>query len=364
MIYWRAPYLRHIENKPGLKPLKRPFLCGRCMIFNGLFLAALGTVSAHVGLFDDRNIGAYFSLKNDIESHGKFSKFKKAIESHPDIEKQLRSKGSQFTIIAPNNEAFKDIDLENMEKEDAKKMIEYHIIPQRIERDTLHNGFLAETLRKEDSLMGRGQVVKFQRCPVTGNYSVGNDVLQAVIANFEEKIFDQPAIEIDRILVPPKNMVSQMLKMPSPRLTMFYAAIDKAGLGSILESTRGLTVFAPNDNAFFVLDSAVLRLLFSPMGEYMLKRLIMFHIVPPQPRQLYSDDMPKDAAMYQTMLPGRALRLERKTSISLEMDTIVLNDQSVVVNANVLCKNGVLHVIDRLLLPKRHWAPMGESIQM
>lgn len=118
------------------------------------------------------------------------------------------------------------------------------------------------------------------------------------------------------------------------------AALDAAGLVDTLRGPGPFTVFAPTDDAFAKLPADSLRSLLAPQARERLRGLLLHHVV--SGRVLAKDLLPSSSA---TSVGGTRLDL-----------SLVVGDARVV-TADVLCANGVIHVIDRVLTPPAASAP-------
>ena len=112
------------------------------------------------------------------------------------------------------------------------------------------------------------------------------------------------------------------------------AAVSAAGLVGALEGPGPFTVFAPTDAAFAKLPAGTVESLLAPAGLETLKRILTHHVV--SGRVLAKDLLPVGQA---TTLAG--------TTVPFGLRVGDAN----VVKADVLCSNGVIHVIDAVLLP-------------
>ncbi len=115
-------------------------------------------------------------------------------------------------------------------------------------------------------------------------------------------------------------------------------AATAAGLVDTLEGAGPLTVFAPTDNAFAALPAGTLEgLLKDPAA---LKKVLLYHVV--------SGAVTSDAVVGLTSTPtveGDAI------TIAVKDGTVVLNGDTKVIATDVAASNGVIHVIDHVLLP-------------
>ncbi|MHC5051881.1 MAG: heme-binding protein [Planctomycetota bacterium] len=112
------------------------------------------------------------------------------------------------------------------------------------------------------------------------------------------------------------------------------AALKAAGLVDALKGQGPFTVFAPTDEAFSRLPAGMVEQLLEPANRARLQAVLTYHVVPG--RVLSKDLLGATAA---TSLEGRAL------SFGLRVG------EANVVNADIECANGVIHVIDRVLMP-------------
>lgn len=117
------------------------------------------------------------------------------------------------------------------------------------------------------------------------------------------------------------------------------AAVQAAGLVDALQGEGPFTVFAPSDEAFAKLPAATLASLLLPENIDQLTSILTYHVVP---GRLLAEDVLASNTL--TTLQGQQL------TISLDGQTPRVN-ASAIVATNVLASNGVIHVIDSVLLP-------------
>ena len=117
------------------------------------------------------------------------------------------------------------------------------------------------------------------------------------------------------------------------------AAVKAAGLVDALSGNDQLTVFAPTDAAFEKLDPSLLQTLLLPENKDQLKAILTFHVVPG--RVMAADAYGLSSA---ASLQGQRLNL------SLRDDVPRINN-SAIVATDIGCRNGVIHVIDEVMLP-------------
>ena len=115
-------------------------------------------------------------------------------------------------------------------------------------------------------------------------------------------------------------------------------ALQTAGLVETLKGEGPFTVFAPTDAAFAKMPKDQLNALMA--NKTQLTALLTYHVVP---GEVMSTDL-KNGMTIKTV-PGENL------IISLANGGIMVNDAKVV-EADIICTNGVIHVIDTVLIPK------------
>lgn len=137
----------------------------------------------------------------------------------------------------------------------------------------------------------------------------------------------------------------------SGRLDTLVAAVQFAGLVDALTGEGPFTVFAPTDAAFARLDSKTLESLLTEAGRPTLQRILMHHVVAGS----------FDAAD----LVGRD-SIETLAGTTLELDAVrgrLLVSDAVVESADVDAGNGVVHLIDRVLLPPKQIVPLESLLE-
>jgi uncharacterized surface protein with fasciclin (FAS1) repeats len=118
------------------------------------------------------------------------------------------------------------------------------------------------------------------------------------------------------------------------------AALQAAGLVDTLKGAGPYTVFAPTDEAFAKLPAGTVDELLKPENKEKLVAILTYHVVP-------GDVM---AAQVMKMNSAKTVNGQSVT-ISAKGGTVMVDDAKVV-KADIACSNGVIHVIDTVLMPK------------
>jgi transforming growth factor-beta-induced protein len=118
------------------------------------------------------------------------------------------------------------------------------------------------------------------------------------------------------------------------------AALKAAGLVDTLKGKGPFTVFAPTDDAFAKLPAGTVADLLKPENKAKLVAILTYHVVP------------GDVTASQVMKMTSAKTVEGESvSISAHDGMVMVNDATVT-KADIHCSNGVIHVIDSVLMPK------------
>lgn len=117
------------------------------------------------------------------------------------------------------------------------------------------------------------------------------------------------------------------------------AAVQAAGLVETLKGDGPFTVFAPNDAAFAALPAGTVENLLKPENKDMLVAVLTYHVVP--------------GKMMAADIAGKKLDVATVQGSTLAIDATngVMVDMAAVIAADIETSNGVIHVIDKVVLP-------------
>jgi uncharacterized surface protein with fasciclin (FAS1) repeats len=116
-------------------------------------------------------------------------------------------------------------------------------------------------------------------------------------------------------------------------------AVKAAGLVETLQGKGPFTVFAPTDEAFAKLPAGTVESLLKPENKEKLKGILLYHVVP-------GKVMAADVKTMKAKTAGG-----KELSIKVEGGSVMV-DNAKVVKTDVAASNGVIHVIDTVVLPK------------
>lgn len=123
----------------------------------------------------------------------------------------------------------------------------------------------------------------------------------------------------------------------NPDFSTLVAAIGAAGLGETLSGEGPFTVFAPTNEAFAALPAGVLDALLLPENKDALTKILTYHVVP-------------GAVMAADITDGDVATVEGQNVTLSTADGVTVNGAAVV-TADIVTDNGVIHVVDAVLVP-------------
>jgi len=151
-------------------------------------------------------------------------------------------------------------------------------------------------------------------------------------------------------MYPTKNIVENAVN--SKDHTTLVAAVKAAGLVETLQSAGPFTVFAPTNAAFDKLPAGTVETLVKPENKATLTKILTYHVV--AGRMTAADLMKaikvgKGSATLKTVSGGTLTAMMKGKGIELKDEK---GGMSMVTIADVLQSNGVIHVVDTVLMPK------------
>ena len=248
---------------------------------------------------------------------------------------------NQLTVLAPTDEAFRQLfaqlgvnSIKDLSAEQLRPILLYHVIQGKVWSSQLKEGFTR-------TLNGSAVEVKL------GNGVMFNDanVLYANIRALNGVIH-----VIDRVLLPPGQSLVD-IAAGNPAFSILVTAVKAAGLDGALATGGPFTVFAPTNDAFVALLaelklSSVEELIAAVGGVEGLKKVLLYHVVSDR---VYSSDLP--AGPLQVTSAGGG-KFTVNASVLKITDANGHEAGLVPSLLNIQANNGVIHVIDRVILPK------------
>jgi len=245
----------------------------------------------------------------------------------------LSDSDAQLTVFAPEDSAFDALDpalLTDLlaDSQALAQVLLYHVledsissprIPSDLSFTQTLSGFTAQIENGMDIVLDANATVE------TGNQLTLNGIIHTV----------------DNVLIPP---TVADIAVRSPVHNTLVTAVGLAELGGALsDPSAELTVFAPTDGAFDNVDPAVLGALLADPTDS-LTNVLLYHVLP---AQVSASDIIDNNITTATTLQGEDIAVEVTGA------GVVLNSNVNVVITDIFGTNGVVHVIDGVLLPQQ-----------
>lgn len=241
----------------------------------------------------------------------------------------LKGKGP-FTVFAPTDEAFAKLPagtVENLLKPENRDLLvsilTYHVVPGELDAKevlgsktlTTLNGQRVDIVKKDATIDGVS-IVKT-------DIQTSNGIIHV----------------IDEVILPTSDSILDVASSAGSFNTL-AAALEAADLVDALKGKGPFTVFAPTDEAFAALPEGTLASLLKPENKEQLRSILLYHVVE---GRVYSDQA-IDAGEAKT-LQGGEVRIKKSYG------SVKVNDAKVA-TPDIEASNGVIHVIDRVILPQ------------
>ncbi|MFK7910156.1 MAG: fasciclin domain-containing protein [Akkermansiaceae bacterium] len=118
------------------------------------------------------------------------------------------------------------------------------------------------------------------------------------------------------------------------------AALKAAGLVETMKGEGPFTVFAPTDEAFAKLPKETLEMLLKPENKDKLVNILTYHVVAGKVMSPAAVKLDKATALN-----------KKAITLAVKGEALTLNGSAKVVKADIKCSNGVIHVIDAVIMP-------------
>lgn len=269
---------------------------------------------------------------------GRFTTLVAAVQA-AELVDTLKGEGP-FTVFAPTDDAFAALPagtLDNLllpeNKQALTDILLYHVVSGTV----MAAGVTA--LTSATTVLGKDVTVKVDM----GNVYI-NDA-QVVITDIATS--NGVIHVINAVLLPPTDEAAMEEKntivdiaVADGRFTTLVAALTAAELVETLSGEGPFTVFAPTDDAFAALPAGTLDTLLLPESKQALTDILLYHVV-----------SGKVMAADVVTLTSATTVLGKDATITVKDGKVFLNDTVQVIITDIEASNGVIHVIDAVLLP-------------
>jgi uncharacterized surface protein with fasciclin (FAS1) repeats len=242
-----------------------------------------------------------------------------------------------FTVFAPTDAAFTTL-LETLEvtaedllaSPDLASILLYHVASGNVMSTDITDGMMVTTLNGQDltiNLTADGVVINGTAMVTVADLTADNGVVHV----------------IDAVLLPetPQTTTVVDIIVDSPDHTVLEAAVIAAGLADDLSGEGPFTVFAPTDAAFTTLLETLEVTAEDLLANPDLASILLYHVAS---GNVLSSSL-SDGQIIETLNNGQSVE------IAITADGVTVNGTALVVVADLTADNGVVHVIDAVLLP-------------
>ena len=242
-----------------------------------------------------------------------------------------------FTVFAPTDDAFAALPdgtvealLEDPEG-DLTQILLYHVVGAAVPA--------ADVVELDSATTVQGEEISIE---VVDGSVILNGAVEVIITDIEAS--NGIIHVIDAVLLPPSLTAEELpsiaeIAAGDENFSTLVAALDAAGLVDVLAGEGDFTVFAPTNDAFDALpEGTIPALLEDPEGD--LTQILLYHVV-------------EGIAVAQAVIGLDSVETLQGEAISIEVvdGSVILNGEVEVIITDIAASNGVIHVIDGVLLP-------------
>ena len=314
------------------------FVIGKMSRFSLLVLLLFGSI-ALTSCEDDEDPAGQQNIAQIVSSNPNFSYLLAAVQK-AELASALST--GTLTVFAPTNQAFQEAGFETvgeltaLTKEQLQTILQYHVLPSKVLAANIPtaNNTVVKTLQGSDVYVTKN---------AAGVSINGSLVTQADVAaaNGVIHVIDFP------LSVPSQNLVQ--IAQGNSNFSLLVAAVLRASQGTtnvaqVLSGSTALTVFAPTNQAFidagFANEAAI-----NAADPNVLANILTYHVLP--------------GRVFSTNLTAGDVTTAQGGTFSLQITSSAVTIQgdgnteapAQVTGVNLLATNGVIHVINKVLLP-------------
>lgn len=255
-----------------------------------------------------------------------------------DLDDDLASTSSDFTVFAPTNAAFTALlaelgasSLNDIPKETLTKVLLYHVLSGKALASQVSTGYYSSL--SDGPVEGSKLSLYVDKSALKINGRAGITGTDIMASNGVIHV-------IDKVLLP---MSIADHAVANESFSSLVAALSKANLVSAVnDATKTYTVFAPTNDAFTSLLTA-LGVTLDDLSAETLTPILLYHVV---------DAYVPSSAVTAGYVPTLSTAFEKNVSLQIGVTGgVKLNNTVNVVATDVVATNGIIHVIDQVLLP-------------
>jgi transforming growth factor-beta-induced protein len=255
-----------------------------------------------------------------------------------------------FTVFAPTNDAFAAVDADVLTfllatPAELSKVLTYHVVSGKVMSSDLSSGPV--------NTLNTGQ-------SVTVDLSSGVKINDASVTTADVETTNGVVHIIDKVMIPENLDLSGMLPsaaeaaIATSELSTLVSILSLPGLSDILAAASDddaeITVFAPTNDAFAAVLTALGLTSINEIPESVLLDIVTYHIV--------------GAAALSTDLEATTYETLNGESVTVDLSSGVKINEASVSSADIEVSNGVVHIIDGVLLPSLYASALGTIVEV
>jgi transforming growth factor-beta-induced protein len=320
---------------------------GTAIVIGAAALVAVASISAATPA---RTTAA--SQKNIVQTAVAAGQFKTlvALVTKAGLAGTLSAPGN-LTVFAPTDQAFANLKKSNpslynkvaTDKKLLQSVLTYHVVGKRIPAAAAtaaaKKGLKVKTVQGEPialSFKGGKIVLGGKSRVVIADVKASNGVIHAIDAVIVPPSLSKPPVATQSIV---------QIAAGNPSFSTLVSLVQKAGLAEAISAPGPFTVFAPTNEAFAKLASAAPATYAAVLADpALLAKVLTYHVVAGGIKSAQAIAVAKQAGTV-TPLAGEPI------SLSIKAGKLTLNGGATVVTADIMATNGVIHVIDTVIVP-------------
>ncbi len=242
-----------------------------------------------------------------------------------------------FTVLAPTNAAFEALPeglLESLTEEQLSAVLTYHVIAGSVPAETVVGLESASTVQGEDiTIAVDGDTVMINDAAVTATDIKGSNGIIHVIdtvlipPSFQDAAMEEEAMEDMGTIVD--------IAVADENFSTLVGALVATGLDQVVAGEGPFTVLAPTNAAFEALPEGLLE----SLTEEQLSAVLTYHVI--------AGSVPAETVVG---LESASTVQGEDITIAVDGDTVMINNATVTAT-DIMGSNGIIHVIDSVLIP-------------
>jgi len=278
---------------------------------------------------DEEDMSDKMDIVDTAVADGRFTTLVAAVQA-AGLADALKGEGP-FTVFAPTDDAFAALPEGTVEALLADiptltDILLYHVVEGKV--------MAADVVELSNAMTLNGQYVDIS----VEDGKVMIDGAEVIITDIETS--NGVIHVIDAVILPESRDIVD-IAVEDGRFTTLVAAVQAADLVDTLKGEGPFTVFAPTDEAFAALPAGTVDALLADIPT--LTNILLYHVVPG--KVMAADVVGLDGQSAETALAGQSI------NIKVDMGNVYLNEDVQVIITDIEASNGVIHVIDAVILP-------------